>query len=175
MSIRRSEDSAIEMAPIMGVPRKHSVKGFTLLELLLVIAVSLVLAAIAIPMMNSALANMRLNSAVNQLAGAISTARFQAIKNSQIYTLVLTTPANTYVVTDTGPPVVAAASVPLPSAVTFGSSGTYTFTLCPNGMVYGAGGCPNANAPPSLTASYQQQEVTITVSGVGNVTTTKVQ
>jgi len=175
MLIRRSQDLVNGAPESPSEWRKHRPRGFTLIELLLVLAVSVILAAIAVPMMSRALASVRLNSAISQLSAAISSTRFQAIKDSQIYTLVLTTPANTYVVTNTGAsPAVASPAVALPAGVSFGASGTYTFTLCPNGMVYGSGGCPNANAPPSFTATYQQSEVTMSVSGVGNVTTTKI-
>lgn len=149
--------------------------GFTVLELLFVIAVGLILAVMAVPMMTSALASMKLNSAVAQLSSAISSTRYRAIKDSQTYTLALTTPANTFVVTNVGAsPQTTDPAVPLPTYVSFtGTSSTITYTLCPNGMVYGSGGtCPNGNAPPSLTASYDGKQVSISVSRVGNVTTT---
>ncbi|MGH9739154.1 MAG: pilus assembly FimT family protein [Candidatus Acidiferrales bacterium] len=150
--------------------------GFTLLEMLLVVLVGMVMTAIAIPVLSRAMANMRINSAVSQFSGAIQSTRFRAIKDSQPYTFVLTTPANTYVVSNTVNP--APTTVPLPSYITItgGSGSPFTYTLCPNGIVYGAGGCsPNPNQPPALSFTYQGRQINVAVSDVGNVTTTTIQ
>lgn len=154
----------------------RSRSGFTLIEMVLVVLVGMTMAAIAIPVLTKAMTNMRINSAVGQFSGAIASARFRAIKNSQQYTLVLTTPANTYVVTNTVTSQ-ADSAVPLPSYITItGATGsTFTYTLCPNGIVYGAGGCsPNPNTPPALSFTYQNRQINIAVSDVGNVTTTTI-
>lgn len=153
--------------------RLRPTPGFSVIELVTTIAVGMILAAIAIPMVNSAMATMRINAAVSQFEGALSSSRFQAIKNSQPYTFVLTAPANTYVLTNTA---TGAANNPVPMSsyvnINGGTAGTYTYTLCPNGMVYGAGGCPSVNAPPALSFTYQGRQINTAVSGVGNVTTT---
>jgi prepilin-type N-terminal cleavage/methylation domain-containing protein len=157
--------------------RKVGVRGFTLPELLIGMVVASILAAVAIPLYNSAMTTMRLNETVNAISGAMSRTRYQAVMNSQVYTLTLTEPANTYVTKNvsTG---VAAAAVPLPSSVILvngGSAGTYTFTFCANGTVYGAGGvCPNSNAIPALALTYQTRETDISISGTGNVTSTTI-
>ncbi len=149
-------------------------RGFTLLEMVVVVLVSMIAAAIAIPVIGSALASMNVRSMASALAGAVSSTRYQAIQNSEIYTLVITTPANTYVVKNitTG---VSGPTLPLAKqtvAINGGTSATYTFTFCPNGMTYGAGGtCPANNTPPVLTATYQGANMTINVSSVGNVQT----
>ena len=168
-------DSQTELrAPQSARPRDVS-SGFTLIEMVLVVMTGLVLTAIAIPIINSALASMDVKSMGSAISAGVSNARYQAIQNSQIYTLVVTTPANTYVIKNvaTG---VSGPTVPLPRpAVTIngGTSATFTFTFCPNGMTYGAGGtCPSGNTPPVLTATYQGRTMTINVSSVGNVTTT---
>jgi prepilin-type N-terminal cleavage/methylation domain-containing protein len=149
--------------------------GFTLLEMVIVVAIGVVLTAVAIPVISSTWTNMRINGTVSQFSGAIVTTRYKAIRDSQPYTLVLTTPANTYVVTNTGaaPPRVDPA-IQLPAFVNVtGSSGSpVTYTLCPNGIIYGAGGCPNANKPPSLIFKYQGRQINVAVSSVGNVSTT---
>lgn len=148
--------------------------GFTLLELLLVIFVGTVLMAVAIPTMRSVMNNMRVNSMVSAISGAVAKTRYQAIMGSQPYTLTITAPANTYVVTNVTT-TVASAPVPLPGqnvALNGGAGATYTFTFCPNGTVYGAGGvCPGANAPPALSVSSQGRQVNVNVTSVGNVTT----
>jgi prepilin-type N-terminal cleavage/methylation domain-containing protein len=153
--------------------KQNNSRGFTVAELLIVLLVGTVLTAIAIPVMSSAMAIMRLNSTVSAITAAISQTHYRAIMNSQLYTLVLTTPNNTYVVTNVTTNT-ADAPMPLPNqaiALNGGASATYTFTLCPNGTVYGAGGtCPGNNLPPALTATYQGRQTNINVSSVGNVT-----
>jgi len=151
--------------------------GFSLPELLTVLLVATILTAIAVPVINSAMANMRMNSTVSAITAGISQTRQRAVMNSQVYTFVLTTPTNIYAVTNvaTNNP---DNPVPLPSpaiVINGGANATYIFTLCPNGTVYGAGGvCPSNNAPPALTATYQGRQVNINVSRVGNVTATTV-
>lgn len=149
--------------------------GFSLLELLIAMAVAAILAAMSVPVVNGTLARMRMNSAVSAISGAVSKARYQAIRNSDVYTLAITVPQNTYVVTDVTSSV-ASPAVPLPNTVKIngGNSAVFTYTLCANGTVYGAGGvCTgNLNVPPALTVTYGQLQTNIAVSTVGNVTTT---
>ncbi len=144
--------------------------------MLIVIAVGITLAAVAIPVLSSAMTNMRINSAVSQFTGALASARYQAIQNSQIYTFALTTPANTYVVTKTGANPVVYNAVQLSPYVTISGSGSasspFTYTLCPNGIVYGAGGACPGNQPASLIFTYNGRQIDLAVSGVGNVTST---
>jgi prepilin-type N-terminal cleavage/methylation domain-containing protein len=148
--------------------RRHQGRaGFTLIEMLIVVAVGIVLTVIAIPVVSRALVNMQINSAVSDFEGAIASSRYRAIKDSQAYTFVITVPANTYVLSATGNTI----SLPPYIAINGGTAGTYTYDLCPNGMVYGAGGCPGA-APPALSFAYQGRQINIAVSEVGNVTTT---
>lgn len=161
--------------------RRHSFRGsrgFTMTELLVAMFVATILTAIAVPVYNNAMTNSRMNSMVSALTGAISSTRYQALMKSQTYTLAITAPGNTYVVknvtTNTS-----AAAVPLPSTIILvnGGSGTSTFTLCPNGVVYGAGGsCASGSpAPPALSVSYKSRQINISISSVGNVSTTIIQ
>src|SRR5579883_2978309 len=154
-----------------GARKSH---GFTMLELTVVLLIAGITAAFALPVLDASMTTMRMNSAVSAMSAAISNTRYRAIKDSQVYTVVLTTPANTYVVTNVST-ATADAAVPLPyTAIAFngGTSATYTFTLCPNGTVYGAGGtCPGNTTPPTLAATFQNREIDLTVSSAGNVTT----
>lgn len=140
-------------------------------------AIGTILTLISIPIFSSAMTTMRLNSMANNVTAAVGKTRYRSLMNSQIYTLTLNTPANTYVVTNVATGVVDPA-VPLPStavAINGGGKATYTFTFCPNGTVYGAGGvCPGANATPALTLTYLSRQTNITVSSVGNVTTASI-
>lgn len=178
MLIRRSKNSANDASATIGVRSVCPSGGFTILELLLVVAIGIILTAVAIPMINSALNNMHVNSMVDAITGAVSKTRYQSIMTSQPYTLAITTPSNTYVVTNvtTG---TAAATVPLPGQgvlINGGTAATYTLTLCPNGTVYGGAGgaCPGASLPPALSISSQGRQINVSISSVGNVTTTSV-
>lgn len=158
--------------------RKSSIAdsaGFTLAELLITMAVAAVLTALSVPVLKSTMSRMRMNSAVSSISTAIGNARYSAIRNSDIYTLDFKTPQNTYVITDVSKNQVGAA-VPLATmvAINGGNSATFTYTLCPNGIVYGAGGtCTgNANAPPALVLTYTGLQTNIAVSAVGNVNAT---
>ena len=144
-------------------------RGFSVPELLIVMLVAAVLTAVAMPMYNSAMNNMRMNGTASAISGAVSRTRYRAVMTSQAYTLVITAPANTYVVKNLST-AVSDSAIPLPNsgiAINGGTAGTYTFTLNANGTVSGAGG----GAIPALALTYQGHETDITVSGVGNVTT----
>ena len=158
-----------------GLAPRHN--GFSVVELLIVLAVGTTLSAMAVPMFRRAMINMRMNSTVNGITGAISKTRYRAIYNSQVYTLAISAPANTFVVTNVNTNT-ADAPVPLASreiALNGGVNAAYTFTLCPNGMVYGAGGaCPGNSAAPVLAVAYQGRQINVNVSSSGNATTTNI-
>jgi len=149
-------------------------RGFSLIELLAVLAIGVIMTAVAVPILSSTMSRMRLDSAVSSISTVISKTRYRSIRNSDIYTLTISVPQNTYVVTDVSANVVDPVE-PLPSLVALngGAVAVYTYTFCPNGTVYGAGGIcvNNANLPPALIATYQTRQTNISVSTVGNVTT----
>jgi prepilin-type N-terminal cleavage/methylation domain-containing protein len=149
--------------------------GFTLLEIVVAVVIGVILTALAIPVISHAVADMRMNSTVSAFSGALSSSRYQAIRDSQTYTLVLTAPSNTYVLTNTstntaGRPVLLSSYVPIN-----GGAGSFTYSLCPNGTVCGAGGCTgNVNQPPALSFTHQGRQINVAVSEVGNVTATTI-
>jgi len=156
--------------------------GFSIVELLIVVLVGGILTAMAIPKFQSTMASMQLNSTVSTISAAVSQTRYSAIMNSQIYTLDFTVAPNvytTYVVTNiTTNTVNPSASLPSKTIlINGGTAATYSYTFCPNGIVYGAGGiCTgNGNAPPALSATYGGRQENINVSTVGNVQTTRIQ
>lgn len=154
-------------------------KGFTLIEALIVIAISLVLAGIALPVFLGAMNNYRLNAAVSAAAGALSTTRFQAIMHGYSYQIVFTSSGLSYQVYNEVPPATTysavGSAIPLPSAGPIAMTGTnFTCTFTANGIAACA-------ANPGGASSFQLKLMhlttvvksnTITVSGVGNVSVT---
>ena len=135
-----------------------------------------ILTVMTIPILGTVMSSMRVNSMANAISAAIGKTRYRALTSSQAYTLALKVPANTYIVTNVST-AAADGPVPLPSTsvvVNGGANATYTYTFCPNGTVYGAGGiCSNnPNLPPALAITYRRRQTNISVSMVGNVTTT---
>jgi prepilin-type N-terminal cleavage/methylation domain-containing protein len=162
--------------------RERARCGFSMVELLIVVLVGGILTAVAIPKFQSALLNSQMNSTAMAISASVSQTRYSAIMNSQIYTLVYTVAPNTlttYVVTNvTTSAASPAAAIPnIAILVNGGTAATYTYTFCPNGIVYGAGGiCSgNTNAPPALTLTNGGRQENINVSSVGNVQATRVQ
>src|SRR5215467_10393021 len=64
--------------------RKRS--GFSMLEVLVVTAISMIVTMIAIPNMVTAINNMRLRSSMTSLAGVLQNCRMLAVKQNQIMT-----------------------------------------------------------------------------------------
>ena len=66
----------------MGAARSQLSGGFTLLEMLIVVAIGAILALISVPSMRASLDSMRQNSAVGLVVGDLNMARGEAIKRN---------------------------------------------------------------------------------------------
>lgn len=73
--------------------RSASTRGFSLIELLIVVAIILIISAVTIINLPPALAAMRMNSAVNMTAETLKFARGQAFANRAVYSVTFTLPS----------------------------------------------------------------------------------
>ena len=60
--------------------------GFSLLEVMLVVAIGLIVTAVGVPRMNNAIANMRLRSSMTTVSGLLQNARMIAVKKNKTMT-----------------------------------------------------------------------------------------
>lgn len=153
-----------------GTPARPT-RGFTLIEMIFVVAIVLLMSVMAIPMVNNALAIYRLRAAVSSVTGAIQTTRYQAISSGYPYQVVFNAAAKTFQVQSdpnfTGVFTNVGNSVPLASSaipVVLGTSTTLQFR--PSGIVAATVGST------TLTLTYGGRNETITVSSYGNVKVT---
>jgi prepilin-type N-terminal cleavage/methylation domain-containing protein len=146
--------------------QSHPSAGFSLIELLLVVTVSLILCAIAVPATRSAIANYQLTAAVDSATGVIQSTRYQAIMNGYPYQVVFNATNNTFQVSNEAPPATSftsvASAVPL-SAERITLSASPTFQFKPNGSVSATVGAM------SFTITYNGVTKTVTVSNYGSI------
>jgi prepilin-type N-terminal cleavage/methylation domain-containing protein len=150
-------------------PRRD--RGFTMIEIVLALAVGMILTAMAIPQVRSGLWTYRLNSAVAMSKWAIQSTRFQALEKGYPYQVAFSAANLNYQIQNL-PPTCSGVTpcatyqnvggvVPISSwPMTVNQDTTITFQ--PNGFVTSA---PSS----SFTVTYQGVTATITVSNYGNV------
>ncbi len=142
--------------------------GFTLLGILIALAVATTLTSICLPLFQSATKSYRLSSAVLAATGAIQSTRYAAIMHGYPYALVLDATNETYQVQDEPPGNATFANVgtavPWSSDKTITLSPATTFQFSPGGSVTVSSGAL------TFTLSNGTATETVTVSGVGNVT-----
>jgi len=73
-------------APLLGMKhfRQHAMRGFSLVEILIVTSITLTVSAIAIPKMMTTIASVELRSAIHSAAGVMQQARMRAIKDARV-------------------------------------------------------------------------------------------
>lgn len=137
-----------------------------MVELVLVLVVSLILTAMAIPKFSSAVATYELNGAVESAESAIQGTRYQAIMHGYQYEVTFDATHNTFQVLSEVPPATTFSNVgnavPL-SGVPITVSAATTFLEKPNGSVSATVGAM------SFSISYQSTTKTLTVSNYGSV------
>jgi prepilin-type N-terminal cleavage/methylation domain-containing protein len=172
------------MTGYMSFPREHRrnyrSKGFSLLEIAIVMSIALVLVLLAIPLINNTTASLKIQGATAAVTGAIQSTRYQAIFNGCQYQLAMTkatsmsqvlgqTPTNGVCsagFTNVCPPGVANCPVPWAGGeggVTIPADTTFTFT--PGGRVSNAAG----SCPCTLVLTRGVRTSTITISNFGNI------
>lgn len=147
--------------------KRRTSAGFSLIELLMVLAVAGTLTALAIPVFRSSMRTFQLNSAVTATTGAIQATRFQAIMRGYQYEIIITASTRSYQVYNMPATtfVAVGSAVPITSApITINQNVTLVFS--PNGTVTGT--------PTNMTFTMTNAGLTkqIVVSGVGNVSVT---
>jgi prepilin-type N-terminal cleavage/methylation domain-containing protein len=157
--------------------RKHaSSRGFTMLELVTVVAIGLVLTAMAIPVVTSSLQYFRFRSAVSSVTSVIQATRYQAIFQGCPYKVAFDASSFNYTISNENPTgglttcaatFTAASAIPLTGkAVALSSAVTLQFS--PGGAVSN----PVTAGAQTLTLTSGNRTATIVVSNFGNVNVT---
>lgn len=147
--------------------------GFTLIELVIVVAIALVLSVMAAPVLRNAVRSYRLNAAASAVSGVIQGTRYQAIMVGCPYTIAFTTSSTNYQLATqpiTGSPSACSTSysnvgsaVPWATSNEISISQNTTLQFNPSGTVQATTGSLQFNlALGGMTKAF-------TVSGVGNV------
>jgi len=151
----------------------RQVRGFSLVELVIVVAIAMIVMAMAVPGIRRSLQFLSFKSATTSVSGAIQAARYNAIFHGCRYQLVFTQASNSYTVanqvpaagntTCTGVYGTPSAAIPLPSKGISLTANT-TMQFFPDGTV----ATSPASNPMTISLSY-------TASGLANegITVTK--
>ena len=147
--------------------------GFTLIELVMSVAVAMILTAISVPIVSTAVVNYRMTSSVNAITGVINSTRYRAIYNGYQHTIAFSKTNGTYQLASKIPPATTFSNVG--TAIPFQSIGAPSMTLNndvtlqfnPSGIVSATTG-----SMTNINLTYKGQSRTIQVSPYGSVTVT---
>lgn len=147
------------------------VKGFTLIELMVTVAIVAVVASIAVPSFGTMIANSRIASTSNDLVGLINYARSEAVKQGRVVRVTPQDGANwengvvAWIDRNGNNAFDAAEAIrvisPAPGAVTIASTGNFGFT---GGGSSTGGGAVTMNVCDDRTGE-MGSEITITLGG----------
>jgi type IV fimbrial biogenesis protein FimT len=154
--------------------------GFSLIELVVVLAIILLITVMALPQARNVIRSYRLNAAASAIKSAVQSTRYQAIMVGCPYQLVFTSASTNYQLTTekvTGSPpacdttfttVSGYGAIPWTTTREVTISADTTLQFNPNGTVT----VQPANTPPpspTMTLSMAGVTRTVSISGVGNV------
>ena len=170
--------------------RAVSASGFSIIELVVTVAILMIAVAITAPMVSSTMANYQFKNSLSTATGAIKSARYQAIDTGYSWRLVFDSTAMTYQLQEnttdpsgaTGTFSNVKTAVPL-AGVSYKPtlSANLTMQFSPSGavkVVTGSGAtlavtsCGAVPAPCTFTLSYKGNTETVTVSAYGNISIT---
>ena len=172
----RSSARKLLTSPLQRPPGPH--RGFTLVELLVTLAVALILTAMAVPLLRSSMRDYQLRGAVSSVTGAVQAARYRALAAGYPFRLVLNKAAGTYLVQSEPPPAAAFSNIgnatPLSgSSVAAILNADTTLEFHPSGRVLCPVGTTDATTGvTTLTLTLNGKTETITVSRYGNINVT---
>jgi prepilin-type N-terminal cleavage/methylation domain-containing protein len=154
--------------------------GFTLIEMVVVIAIGMVLTGMAIPVTINALRSYRLTSAVSAATGAIQSTRYSAIMHGYPYEITFIPATDSYQIYTMIPPATTYSPVVSIDGTTYptypipitGSPGEISISRAVTYQFVAGGTVTETSTPMNLVfqiTSSNGGSNTITVSGVGNV------
>lgn len=160
----------------MRIPDK---KGFTLVEVMVVIAIVGIVAVIAVPSMTGWRSDRQLRGAINNLASDIQLARLKAIREAEVVSVVFDTTNNGYTLhldpnqngtLDAGEQSVRA--VTLPGVVTYTSVNLTPANVLPTGAFFSfnSRGLPTTTGDSTVTMQYSAADtMVLTINRVGRI------
>jgi prepilin-type N-terminal cleavage/methylation domain-containing protein len=144
-------------------------RGYSLVELIFAVVISLILTAIAVPRVESVVNNYRLQGAVASATWAVQSTRYQALMAGYPYQVVFTKASSQYQIQDlpAGATTYANVGTAIPlSGSTIALNQDTTLRFSPNGSVSSPTGAL------TFTITYNGSTKNITVSTYGNVKVT---
>lgn len=121
------KDAGGPMSVLIPVPRRMRERGFTMIELMLVLGIIGIMVAVAVPNIMEYLRTARIRAAANDVSAALQEARQKAIARNARYGVVLVTRSNQefqwIVEDDMIPPIVSATRSALSDLIQIGFTG----------------------------------------------------